>query len=208
MTDKQIIIDGIDVSGCKYYDDLDCYAERDSCGYPLDCKDNPKCYYKQLTRKKQECEELNDLANHNGRVCNERLDKLDELEHDINELNEQLDQLKAENEELQYQLRCVTGREKEYRKNSDFWEKRHDKLKEQFFQLRVENDLYKNAHKTEQDRRRSYENALAEIKEIAEPFCETCQKFEPEKKDRNNIYCRFCNYGKILQKISEVLKND
>ena len=44
---------------------------------------------------------------------------------------------------------------------------------------------------------------LAEIKEIAEPFCETCQKFEPEKKDRNNIYCRFCNYGKILQKISE-----
>lgn len=45
---------------------------------------------------------------------------------------------------------------------------------------------------------------LAEIKKIAEPFCETCQIFEPEKKDRNNIYCIFCNYGKILQKISEV----
>lgn len=45
---------------------------------------------------------------------------------------------------------------------------------------------------------------LIEIKEIAEPFCGTCQKFEPEKKDKNNIYCRFCNYGKILQKISEV----
>lgn len=81
-------------------------------------------------------------------------------------------------------------------------------LQQQIDTLKEENDLYKNAHKTEQDRRRSYENALAEIKEIAEPFCETCQKFEPEKKDRNNIYCRFCNYGKILQKISEVLKND
>ena len=83
-----------------------------------------------------------------------------------------------------------------------------EELSHQLDQLKAENDLYKNAHKTEQDRRRSYENALAEIKEIAEPFCETCQKFEPEKKDRNNIYCRFCNYGKILQKISEVLKND
>ena len=50
---------------------------------------------------------------------------------------------------------------------------------------------------------------LTEIKEITEPFCETCQKVEPEKKDRNNIYCRFCNYGKILQKISECgVKNE
>ena len=56
--DKQIIIDGVDVSGCKHYDDLDCYAQRDNCGYPLDCKDHPNCYYKQLKRKEQECERL------------------------------------------------------------------------------------------------------------------------------------------------------
>ena len=42
---------------------------------------------------------------------------------------------------------------------------------------------------------------LAEIKEIAEPFCNACQEFEPEKRGRN---CMYCNYGKILQKISEV----
>lgn len=59
---------------------------------------------KQLKAKEQECEELKDLVNHNGRVCNERLDKIDELEHNINELNEQLDQLKAENDSLKRQL--------------------------------------------------------------------------------------------------------
>ena len=54
---------------------------------------------KELKAKEQECEELKDLANHNGRVCNERLDKIDELEHNINELNEQLEAYKMEAEE-------------------------------------------------------------------------------------------------------------
>ena len=44
-----------------------------------------------------------------------------------------------------------------------------------------------------------YEQALTEIKEIAEPFCNACQEFEPEKKGSN---CMYCNYGKILQKIN------
>lgn len=58
MENKQIIIDGVNVSGCEHYDDLNCYAYRDSCGYPLDCKDNHNCYYKQLKRKEQECNQL------------------------------------------------------------------------------------------------------------------------------------------------------
>lgn len=40
---------------------------------------------------------------------------------------------------------------------------------------------------------------LIEIKEIAKLFCNLCQEFEPE-----NRKCMYCNYGKILQKISEV----
>ena len=43
---------------------------------------------------------------------------------------------------------------------------------------------------------------LAEIKEIVEPFCNVCQEFEPEK-SKNCINCTYCNYNKILQKISE-----
>ena len=45
------------------------------------------------------------------------------------------------------------------------------------------------------------EQVLVEIKDIAEQFCNTCQEFEPEKRGNNCIYC---NYGKILRKISKV----
>ena len=42
---------------------------------------------------------------------------------------------------------------------------------------------------------------LVEIKDIAEQFCNACQEFEPEKRVNNCIYC---NYSKILRKISKV----
>ena len=62
---KEIIIDGVDVSGCEHlYREIDCLAHIDfseccegynhSYGY---CP-NIDCYYKQLKRKEQECEEL------------------------------------------------------------------------------------------------------------------------------------------------------
>ena len=83
MTDKQIIIDEIDVSGCRFYseklstmngtgsisvtkcngfcthnirglDDSSCY---DAHIEYAKCKNN-NCYYKQLLRIEQECEEL------------------------------------------------------------------------------------------------------------------------------------------------------
>lgn len=61
MTDKEIIIDGIDVSKCEYFKDGMCYAECDLEGYTdWECKDTElsNCYFKQLARKTQECEEL------------------------------------------------------------------------------------------------------------------------------------------------------
>ena len=65
MADKQIIIDGVDVSGCKYFDccNKECKAEYYiRHGYEIveydSCKENPNCYFKQLKRKEQECEEL------------------------------------------------------------------------------------------------------------------------------------------------------
>lgn len=57
MTDKQIIIDGIDVAGCVYYKQ-ECIA---NCGMfalgDFKCE-GQICLYKQLKRKEQECEEL------------------------------------------------------------------------------------------------------------------------------------------------------
>lgn len=52
MTDKQIMIDGVNVSRCKNYrpkDRFTCYP------YICNCHQKPDCYYKQLQRKEQEC---------------------------------------------------------------------------------------------------------------------------------------------------------
>lgn len=63
MTDKRIIIDGIDVSGCEWIREVgldseyicNCNSPNKTSGY---CKYNPNCCYKQLKRKEQECEKL------------------------------------------------------------------------------------------------------------------------------------------------------
>lgn len=60
MTDKEIIIDGVDVAECELGTDSIGFicnlknGKTDKCN----CSDYPNCYYKQLKRKEQECEEL------------------------------------------------------------------------------------------------------------------------------------------------------
>ena len=59
MTDKEIIIDGIDVSKCEYCLKMTkhrCSIQRDV--YKCLCEENPNCYFKQSKRKEQECEKL------------------------------------------------------------------------------------------------------------------------------------------------------
>ena len=65
MIDKQIIIDGVDVSKCKYFDcdSKECKSEYYIMhGYEIvkydSCRENPYCYYKQHKHKVQECEGL------------------------------------------------------------------------------------------------------------------------------------------------------
>ncbi len=71
MTDKeQIIINGVDVSECEFFDGSHlCKCDKTiidehkklknifSVKY-VNCRDNYNCYFKQLARKTQECEEL------------------------------------------------------------------------------------------------------------------------------------------------------
>lgn len=74
MTNKPIIVDGVDVSGCDFLAKEDDYcsysgeyrAYKGQCGCSDEemCKDHPNCFYKkalkQLQRKAQECEQLKD----------------------------------------------------------------------------------------------------------------------------------------------------
>ncbi len=92
MTDKEeIIIDGVDVSKCEYSSttpsNILCYMKGNKC------KNNPNCYFKQLARKTQECEELKEkikayenLALHiKCPHCNKELDLiLDGTEEKVN----------------------------------------------------------------------------------------------------------------------------
>lgn len=88
MTDKQIIIGGIDVSGCKYFDIISTHSELQECPSCKDlCKNNPNCLYKQLKRKEQECDELKNRRDEWTSKC-EQETKLREF------IGEQLDQLK------------------------------------------------------------------------------------------------------------------
>ena len=100
MADKQIIIDGVDVSGCEFYfyregDEYphrcSCYKDMYGCSVVCNLADCCKnCVYKQLKRKELECEELtkNYLA-----VIQQR-----------NAAEHQLDQLKVENKELRNKI--------------------------------------------------------------------------------------------------------
>ena len=92
MTDKQIIIDGVDVSECKYWKGYCRIASL--CDYSGHlCEVTPNCYYKQLKRKEQECEELtsqrdkfefgNNILEHERNNYKHVLDK---IEHQVTEL--------------------------------------------------------------------------------------------------------------------------
>lgn len=74
MTDKEIIIDGVDVSGCKYCLKMTkyrCTIQRDI--YKWLCEENPNCYYKQLKRKEQECEELKEKIKKNTQTSTNKI---------------------------------------------------------------------------------------------------------------------------------------
>lgn len=58
MTDKEIIIDGIQIRGCGHYWNGTCHAHTDNTGKFLLCVNSPNCYFKQLKAKERECEQL------------------------------------------------------------------------------------------------------------------------------------------------------
>ena len=203
MTDKQIIIHGVDVSGCDRLNTFPMqYGEpHEICLTSLEqwggqekyCKDRPNCYYKKWQRKEQECERLKKWLPIVTRLENEfeNFEKAKAIDYKsyIEQIFIELDKLKAENDELRKNLvdkhtsrcfRLVTHRE-------------FDKLIMETVQLRQENKKLK--------------QTLTEIKEIAEH----CIKQD---------ICTFCDYSDkcyiedaeiptydvcklILQKISE-----
>ena len=125
---EQIIIDGCDVSGCKFYseklstmkgtgsisvaksngfcthnirglDDSSCY---DAHIEYAKCKNN-NCYYKQLKAKEQECEKLKEQLKEMNEVIRTETTRCSL----VNSLKTELDQLKEENEGLKEEVQYL-----------------------------------------------------------------------------------------------------
>ena len=130
MTDKQIIIDGVDMNECEFLiinnDKHLCRCIKSDLFGAIEfvenvrkgnCKDNPNCYYKQLKRKEQECEEFRKANDEK----NELLAKLGcptiaTARRKVFCLQEQLDQFKAEQNKIkticdnhfdEYEMGCL-----------------------------------------------------------------------------------------------------
>ena len=71
MTDKQIIIDGVDVSGCEFY-----WQEKALCNngnLVSDCQENKDCLYKKYKRKEQKLKNIEEFRHNYCMNCEDLL---------------------------------------------------------------------------------------------------------------------------------------
>ena len=160
MTDKQIIIDGVDVSGCEYLDNIDfdelCLMLSSPHECQVNCSNKPNCYYKQLMRKGQECQQAMDnyvqLDLQRVKEYNELIDLYKAKEQECEELKEELHQIFKEKDGLHLiidRLLEASGYDTNTASAEDF------------------EDVYENMRYEKQQLDR-YKQTFTEIKEIAE----------------------------------------
>lgn len=97
---KEVIIDGVDVSKCEFYcftanfhkcDCLGGKARENSTVGNLNCEDNQNCYFKQLKRKEQECEKLKQWKEDAKNLFKTQIDNADKI---VNRYKQVLDKIK------------------------------------------------------------------------------------------------------------------
>ena len=211
MTDKQIIIDGVDVSGCENYGET--MAKTHNCTlydeYLRPCK-GTDCYYKQLKRKEQECEAYQKQFKADTK---EMEDYQNTIVRHLESIEYWVQQFKAKEQECEQLKNLLEGVQKSLEveiEECSKWsqletEARFElvKTQQQLDQLKAENEELKGVvdenflHALEeQDGADKYFKTLTEIKEIAENGCyDDCGM----PLDELSI---------ILQKISECEGND
>lgn len=130
MTDKQqIIIDGIDISKCRYH--RRCVLP-DNIGCKIDdflCCDKPNCNFKQLARKTQECEELKESNNKAQELYKYFMDVAEntasenkELENNLHIANTNYEAAEKESDRYRKALEEIENFTK---KHCDYWCEHH-----------------------------------------------------------------------------------
>lgn len=193
MTDKQIIIDNVDASGCEWIREVGldseyictCNSPNKTSGY---CKDNPNCYYKQLKRKEQECEALKaELEQYKAskQASYEALQKkCNELELENRKLKEYQklleEQMKFNQSELELSLSSEINRSefllKEFKrvdKQKDNWREKAERYKQTLTEIKEIADAITNGyHFTNNIEEHLKESAKQILREISEAIDE------------------------------------
>ena len=129
MTNKPIIVDGVDVSGCDFLAKEDDYcsysgeyrAYKGQCGCSDEemCKDHPNCFYKkalkQLQRKEKKCEELKE---------------------EINLLRQYKGSKQASYESMQAEWNNAVSQNRDLLKQVEKWQEKYNKLEAEVERLR------------------------------------------------------------------------
>lgn len=182
MTDKQIIIDGVDVSGCEFLiiekDKQMCrcikadlfggieFVENAKNG---NCQDNPNCYYKQLKAKEQECEKIKednatlfDKAIEARKECTDLKEQLFLLQIDYTELEKRHNDSFEQFNQLKTELDQMTALKDTY---FACYHAKHEDLAKKYDQLKAENEELKKQLKFEFDETLlQYSNELDRLK--------------------------------------------
>ena len=203
MADKeQIIIDGVDVSGCVQFT-----QEGDCCNLGGGCKGWPNCYFKQLKRKEQECEKLNnEIIDMNSIIEDAAINlgnkdfTLYDLPFEIKKLSQECENLKAEEkylkqccqkagEELAKHSFEYDGKEKNLVVQAIELNEKYEELKEDRYNLNMEMYML--------DR---YRKALEEIEEHYEKVVKNLTTYD-DSYDANISIEALHNISDIINKV-------
>ena len=141
MENKEIYIDGVDVSGCEYFRvtlPSGCLGGyRCNCDsintMSFNCEEN-NCIYKQLKRKEQECEELEEIIQLQNKmqmeVCEEKNKELDQLKAEIETLKQYKASKQASYESMQREWNNAVNENRELKAENENWQKEYWKLEQ------------------------------------------------------------------------------
>ncbi len=184
MTDKQIIIDGVDVSGCLFFTQYGfCTAQLEILGGSGKCSvNNQNCYYKQLKRKEQECEFSNLRIIQLQETLSQYETDLSTKDCIVETCKAQYKELKAENERLKKEIRLYDCIDKWGTKEchcacrclgNDFCDDADKKIK----QLEAENEKLK---KDVERWKRNFNGKVSAIEELIKIIQQALEDFSIE----------------------------
>lgn len=175
MTDKeQIIIDGVDVSECNFL-----HVEGICTSDSYFCEGHINCYFKQLVRKTQECENYKKRA-----VCFKDVNK--QLGYKYLTIKQKCEELKEENQKLEMQLCNDCGERDDYN-----------------IPCKMIRDLDYGLQKEIEENDR-YRKALEDIKEYTrKQFCDNCEDIGSTEYTCHCEYCEYQEYFEIIEKAKD-----